>query len=210
LSVPMSVQSDENYCRECGRRFKDPRLVVTSLILIVVLGAAVVEAIYFQTLLQEYTAQLHEYERKVASLESRVQDLESDQTRLKNEKMQLSKELSHYRLKRPTYYELLDFLANDGTSEHVYRKGSYVCMNFAWDLKANAIQQGWNISFVSINFDDPTGGGGHACNGAYLADGSWVWIEPQTDRIYRDSVESYLESFFGVSWVQVEEIVVVW
>jgi hypothetical protein len=196
--------SDEtNYCRECGRPIKGKKLTVVAIVLLIVFGVVIGEALMF-------SGQIGSYGNRITDLEYRIRDLEDNVTVLSNGNVRLTQELSHYKLRRPTYEELQSFLAKDGTSERSYVDQSYVCMNFAYDLKASAAEQGWNISFVSVNYDDPRGGGGHACNGAYLADGSWVWIEPQNDRIYTGPIESYLQTFLHVSWVKVESMVIVW
>ena len=43
-----------------------------------------------------------------------------------------------------------------------------------------------------------------------MTDGSWVWVEPQSDMIYTGSLEAYLENFMEVSWVEVVDVVIVW
>jgi len=66
----------------------------------------------------------------------------------------------------PTYSELYEFLRIDQTDKMSYQEGRYVCINFAADLKRNAALAGYNIGFVSVNYDGPKKGGGHAFNGA--------------------------------------------
>jgi hypothetical protein len=130
---------------------------------------------------------------------------------------ELQEEVQNAGLKRPTYSELVSFLASDSTDgEWRYKEGSYICVNFAADLKANAAEKGWNISCVWANYDCAEGHGlDHAWNGAYLADGTWVWIEPIYDRIHEgdlsvNSVEAFLKWHFGYSWVTVTEYAIVW
>lgn len=118
---------------------------------------------------------------------------------------------SNYALRRPTMEELRVFLAQDNTDHNKYKDSGYVCINFAVDLKIAARQQHWNLSFVVVNFHDSSSESyGHALNGAYLADGTFVWIEPQYDIIYAGSIEKFLEYSFDVRGVVVEELAVVW
>jgi hypothetical protein len=71
-------------------------------------------------------------------------------------------------------------------------------------------QAGYNISYVSLNYEDPDGSWGHSFNATYLADGSSVRIEPQNDRIYRGTIEEFLQLFLKVSWVKNKEIATTW
>ena len=72
------------------------------------------------------------------------------------------------------------------------------------------LQAGWNISYVSLNYEDPDRSCGHSFNATYLADGSSVRIEPQNDRIYRETIEKFLQLFLKVSCVKIKEIVTTW
>jgi hypothetical protein len=55
-------------------------------------------------------------------------------------------------------------------------------------LKINAAMAGWNLSYLVINYQNKLIPGlyarRHALNGAFLSDGTFVYIEPQTDKIY--------------------------
>jgi len=121
------------------------------------------------------------------------------------------KVLGRFELRRPSEGELAAFLISDLTDRHSYQETNftYVCTQFARDLKANARVAGWNFSFVmiyySMNFTETRierhkinqttilethniivhiYETSHAANGVYLSDGSFVYVEPQTDRIY--------------------------
>jgi len=200
-----SQRNEIRYCHECGRPLNPNKKTVLAIVfMLIILGVAILGIVHLEI-------QLQSYESKVALLDIQLKSLRTEKDEIQNERMRLVSELSHYKLKRPTFNELVMFLANDGTDGHRYDPDSYVCVNFAHDLKTNAARVGWNISFVDINFYDKNGDGwGHSCNGAYLADGSWVWIEPQTDRIYSGSVETYLQDFQEISYVRVIQLVVIW
>jgi len=149
-------------------------------------------------------------EKQLIKTQIEINNLQIEIQKLNLELTSINNELKHYKLNRPTEYELKLFLSIDDTDKHEYKKGSYVCINFAKDLKVNAAKAGWNISFIVVNFISPKGEEGHALNGAYLADGRWVWIEPQNDKIYYGSIEEYLKEFFNIEWVQIEEYAIIW
>jgi len=146
----------------------------------------------------------------IGTLNRQITELTVKQNELVSKVTTLELDLGKHKLRRPTYSDLYEFLRTDQTDKKKYEEGLYVCMNFAADLKRNAALAGYNISFVSVNFDAPNKSGGHALNGAYLLDGSWVWIEPQNDKIYTGTIEDYLGSFFRLDWVRVEELAIVW
>jgi hypothetical protein len=92
------------------------------------------------------------------------------------------------RLNRPTIQQLVSFLQTSNVSKHAYTDPTYVCMNFAQDLQVSAKAAGWNMSVVVFNYDVTWNGktyatAFHALNGVYLANDSWVYVEPQTNRI---------------------------
>jgi hypothetical protein len=163
-------------------------------------------------LLQIYALEEHNHRQLLAIgvLNRQIADLNFRQNELATKVTTLELDLAKCRLKRPTYFELQEFLRIDQTDRKNYREGQYVCINFAADLKRNAALVGYNVSYVAVNYRGPRGSGGHALNGAYLSDGSWVWIEPQSDKIYVGTIEDYLKSFLRVDWVTVEELAIVW
>ena len=116
-------------------------------------------------------------------------------------------------LARPSRTELAEFLAKDLTDQRTYRTG-YVCMHFASDLKHNAALAGWNLSVVLVNFQFREFNGfvqvnGHVLNGVYLADGSFVYIEPQTDKIFSSLLE-HLKVFLNEPQIKILEVAIVW
>jgi TolA-binding protein len=124
-------------------------------------------------------------------------------------------------LSRPTYDELEAFLAANARNRKSPNDPSYVCLNFAHDLKAAAASAGWNMSFVVANIaiqvaakSSQTGqsAGGivifqtvnfaHAFNSVILQDGRTVYVEPQNDKIFLDEkslIEAMVEEFFPSS-----------
>jgi hypothetical protein len=124
-------------------------------------------------------------------------------------------------LSRPTYEELEAFLAADPTNQKSPNDPSYVCLNFAHDLKAAATSAGWNMSFVVANIavqvaakssqTDQSAGGivifhkvkfAHAFNSVILQDGRTVYVEPQNDKIFLDEkslIKAKVEEFFPSS-----------
>lgn len=178
-------------------------------------------ALSFSFLFYEYQGCLREngwlrqelarYREEASLRDDQVQELQRSlseiQVRLRLEQQrQLS---SASLLRRPTMDELKAFLASDRTSNQTYQVG-YVCMNYAADLKVNAARAGFNLSVIIINYvSEKSGGGGHVLNGAFLADGRWVWIEPQNDRVAL-SLEDHLRLFLRLPDVRVTEVAIVW
>ena len=140
--------------------------------------------------------ELGRLEGEVKALEVKVRSLES--------------ELTTYKLRRPSLSELQLFLRIDQIDKNEYKRLSYVCINFAADLKRNAARAGYNISFVTVNYEHEGGSAGHALNGAYLSDGSWVWIEPQKDKIHQGTIEECLRALFKLQYAKIGEIAIVW
>ena len=171
------------------------------------------ENVWLRDEVSRYRSQLSEsqalYEDELAALrdlQARF-DVETEQLRLRVD--QLQRERNRASVRRPSESELKSFLASDPVSMVPFRSGSYICINYAADLKRNAVLAGWNISVVIVNYNSSRGFGGHVLNGAYLSDGRWVWVEPQRDLVLTD-LESHLRDFLRVSYAKVTEIAIVW
>jgi hypothetical protein len=121
---------------------------------------------------------------RLSNAEGEIQRMSKELERLEDRARKAESDLLSYKANRPTLEQLRAFLAVDPISERKYESGSYVCINFANDLRLAAKRAGWNISFVFVNYEHGGKGYGHACNGALLANGTHVYIEPQSDRIY--------------------------
>ncbi len=109
--------------------------------------------------------------------------------------------LNSHVLARPTIEELKEFLETDKINERVYFFPTYVCIQFARDLRLGAQNSGWNMSYVTANFvaiyspDFIMSNNsilvllGHAFNAIILNNGTLVYIEPQNDRIFSTAEE---------------------
>jgi len=223
-------ESVGDYCISCGRPLKPKRRDVKVFVAILLVVIVTFSTLFYMqyNLLQLRESQVKGLTEENDSLKLKVSDLETLKASLENDKAMLEearakleqdktnleKELGHYKLKAPTRTDLENFLLNDRTDENEWREG-YVCMNFACDLKINAAREGWNISYVGVNYDAYSQGRryqyGHAFNMAILVDGSIVYIDTYADTLY-DSVESLLASLEEVepSNIVVTEIVVIW
>jgi len=197
-----SKMSRIHYCPECGRRFGFGKWHCLTAVLLVVTVGTFGYAYYVQ-------AENLQIVRDLSLMRSELGRLEGEAKALEVKVQSLEAELSVHKLGRPSLSELQLFLKTDQTDKHEYKRLSYVCINFAADLKRNGARAGYNISFVSVNYESD-GSWGHALNGAYLSDGSWVWIEPQNDKIYHGTIEEYLMVFFKLSYVKIKEIAIVW
>ncbi|NWF78233.1 MAG: hypothetical protein HXY36_06565 [Chloroflexi bacterium] len=83
-----------------------------------------------------------------------------------------------YVLRDPSYQEMKDFLAWDRISEHEYAPDEYTCVNFAADVKANAVRQGFRCAYVVIEYHGETG---HAIIAFDTTDRGLVFVDPQLD-----------------------------
>lgn len=83
-----------------------------------------------------------------------------------------------YVLRDPSYREMGDFLAWDTTSEREYVESEYVCVDFAADVKANAVKEGIRCAYVLIEYP---GESGHTIVAFDTTDEGLVFIEPQFD-----------------------------
>lgn len=142
--------------------------------------------------------QIGKLEASNRALAFRVFSLDQATNKLSEEKAQLESELRKYRLSRPSMEELQRFLAEDPTDRRPYDPRSYVCINYAKDLREAARLRGYNISMVIINVEGYSQyhgavSFGHALNGVILADGSHVYIEPSKDMIV-SSLEEILRA----------------
>jgi hypothetical protein len=76
----------------------------------------------------------------------------------------------------PTWNELVEFLRNDTTDQHVYYISSFVCADFAEMLHNNAEKAGIRAAFVSIDLEYyPMSG--HSCNAFQTTDKGLVYID---------------------------------
>jgi Tfp pilus assembly protein PilX len=201
------------FCPECGKPYRTRKLAYAIVVIALIVGISMFQIVYFQTQITSLRSDLQIAEGNLQASENKVI--------LANRKAEMfENELSHYKLNRPTLSELKTFLAEDTTNQNKWVEGIYICMNFAADLKEHARNKGYNISYIIINFDytynSYSYSAGHTMNGAYLADGTWVWIEPQTDEIIygnptnHESLENQIAKFYDVNSVQITEIAIVW
>ena len=118
------------------------------------------------------------------------------------------------RLHHPTLAELKQFLSEDSVSENAAARPTYVCMNFAADLKANANQIGLNLSYVQVNFVVTWQGRnftyGHSLNGALINGTGQVWIEPQSDQIYQNLLDVVRLQFIASDGIVILNHIQVW
>lgn len=75
----------------------------------------------------------------------------------------------------PTWEQLLQFIASDGTDKEAYVEGIYMCGSFAETLHNNAEQQGIRAAWVGIDFAHDSVG--HALNAFYTTDEGLVFVD---------------------------------
>jgi hypothetical protein len=147
----------------------------------------------------------------------------------------LNATVQQLQLSRPTYEELQAFLASDRTNQRSPSDPSYVCLNFAHDLKTAAASHGLNMSFVVANIavqvvsksSGQSSSGililqptrfAHAFNSVMLQDGRTVYVEPQNDKIFLDEKslikakleEMYPSSNYTIHGITIEDTVFIW
>ena len=202
----MDREGGARYCHECGAdltagsRF---RIIIVYLLVALIVSTAVLG--YNLSVWRSYsselearnaglTAEIRELNDRVDELNLKVAELQERSSQLESQLAQTRVELDRYQLKRPTMDELKAFLAEDDTDRRGHDEEGYVCIHYARDLKARAAQRGYNLCFVVVNYNVAWRRGyGHALNGAYLSDGSFVYIEPQSDKIYEDLIDDLKE-----------------
>jgi len=78
----------------------------------------------------------------------------------------------------PSYQEMKEFVAQDGTDSKTYIGGEYVCSDFAAEVNNNAEAQGIRCALVDVKYP---GDWGHAIVAFETTDKGLVFIEPQFD-----------------------------
>ncbi|MEM3506792.1 MAG: hypothetical protein QXT31_03975 [Candidatus Bathyarchaeia archaeon] len=194
------------YCPECGKPLKPKKdllaicfigiLLMTSLFLFWQLTQVNNQLAQKNAQITELNNQIIQLNNQIDTLNTQVSNLQAYIDRLSTE----NKELKRYRLNHfQSLDELKRFLANSQISERKYSYTTYNCINFAKDLKIEAREKGYNLSFVIANYrvgnwllgyEEAS----HAFNAA-LINGNLVYIEPQNDRIY-NSMEELLASLW--------------
>lgn len=81
-------------------------------------------------------------------------------------------------LRKPTYQEVKEFLAEDATNLRTYEDEDYVCVDFAAEVNNNAEEKGIRCAVVDIFHP---GGYGHTVIAFDTVDRGLVFIEPQFD-----------------------------
>jgi len=82
----------------------------------------------------------------------------------------------------PSFMEMLEFLRLDKTDQKFYSYPSYVCHDFASDVKRNAFNAGLKCFYVTLDFP-PSADGGHAIVAFNTTDRGMQYVEPQSDQI---------------------------
>ncbi|MBS7646183.1 MAG: hypothetical protein QXR65_09215 [Candidatus Bathyarchaeia archaeon] len=200
----MAGDEEIRFCHECGTDLVERErlrlisifLLVTLLMVAGILGYGVERwrrsSLELEAENAELAAEIHRLNTDMEKLNLRVEGLQAESSELRFQLAQATAELEKHRLKRPTINELRAFLEMDYTNEHRYDVESYICVHYARDLKANAAQRGYNLCFITVNYKVGLFGEerGHALNGAYLSDGSFVYIEPQRDKIHETLMDA--------------------
>jgi hypothetical protein len=186
--------------------------LILTLIALATFAAIVVQGAYTATAKQnsaqdDLQIQLNQVQRK-------LDELQTQNDLLKAQLANVTFELNHHILRRPTLEELQTFLQNSKPNLPPRNATDKNCVQFASALKRAAAAAGWNVSYVEVNYvvtwQGKQYGYGHALNGAYLADGGWVYIEPQTGEISQSLEHLIAELIFLPEPFQIQTIGIVW
>jgi hypothetical protein len=135
-----------------------------------------------QAELTSYQAELASTQADLAStqitLEATLISLDSTKAELSSLQAEYDRLASGYVVKDPTYEEMKDFIAKDKTDRKEYIEGRYTCVNFAADVKKNAMEENTRCAFVIIEFPK----GSHAIVAFDTTDKGLIYIEPQDDQ----------------------------
>jgi hypothetical protein len=99
--------------------------------------------------------------------------------------------------KCPTLDAIQQFLAKDTVSEQPYVADEFDCENYAIDTLSHVLDYFGNIPFGSVRIHNTEDGGGHRLNCAYI-EGTWYWIEPQSDQLYTEMDDKYEVRFIMI------------
>lgn len=99
--------------------------------------------------------------------------------------------------------ELTDILAEDDTSEEVYREG-YNCVDYAWEVMRILQWEGIDSGIIAITFED---GGSHAILIVPTEDKGWQFIDPQSDKVVDPHIGGY---YNGKRIEKIEVMVLEW
>jgi predicted RNase H-like nuclease (RuvC/YqgF family) len=218
----MDMEGEVRYCHECGTDLTaGPRLKLIIACLLAALMASTIilgynlsvwrkSSLELEAWNMELTAQLQELKARVDELSRSVSKIQEESSQLRSQLAETKAELDRYQLRRPTMDELRAFLAEDDTNEHRYDEEDYPCTYYARDLRLRAAQHGYNLCFIVVNYRMMWRGEyGHALNGAYLSDGTFIYIEPQNDKIYRELMED-LKEMADTPYIEIINYSIIW
>lgn len=144
----------------------------------------------------DFKSEVTALETDKTALQSQVSDLQTEITTLQKEVTQnyfsgfddgkvegYQKGLidgagSTYDIRDPTYAEAMAFVDSDQTDKKVY-SDDYVCVDFAADFNNNALNAGFRVGFVYIEFPESA----HAIVCFDTLDSGLIFVEPQSDDI---------------------------
>jgi arsenate reductase-like glutaredoxin family protein len=167
-----------------------------------------------QVRLNQTQQQLNQTQQQLNQTQKQLDQLKTQNDLLKAQLTNATSQLNHHILRRPTLQELQTFLLNNKPNLPASNRTDPNCVQFSSDLKKFAAVAGLNISYVQVNYvatwKGKQYGYGHALNGAYLADGTWVYIEPQTGEVSQSLEHLITELVFLPMPFQITMIGVVW
>lgn len=97
----------------------------------------------------------------------------------------------------PEKENICKFIDVNGVSDKKYVPDKYDCENYAIELLADVLGHYGNIPFGMAKIKNTETKSGHRLNCAII-DGTWYWIEPQSDELYTELDEKYEVVFITI------------
>ena len=145
----------------------------------------------------DFQSEINALETEKTALQSQISNLQSDITTLQDDVTQnyfsgfydgkaegyeigvIDGAGNAYDIRDPTYAEAMAFVDSDQTDKNDYQPFSYVCYDFSADFNNNALNAGFRVGFVYIEFPESA----HAIVCFDTLDSGLIFIEPQSDDI---------------------------
>lgn len=140
---------------------------------------------------------------------NQIETLKNELSDLRELTKQLRSKLDNITLSNPTQEELILFLEEDDTDTIDLNKSDFDYGDLALQLKLLAREKDINMSYCEVTYrigSFRNKFGEHICNSVTLQDGTQLFIDPQTDKIYEDLDSLVWDMFKSKGTVRYSEI----
>ena len=163
------------------------RLAVGIIILVSLVSTAII--LNQQYALQKMESKLADLEIKEEEHMNQIETLKNELSDLRELTKQLRSRLDNITLLNPTQEELIQFLEEDDTDTIDLNEFGLDYGDLAFQLKSRAREKDINMSYCEVTYRIGSFRNKfreHICNSVTLQDGTQLFIDPQTDKIYED------------------------